>query len=110
MKAGGGEWNTYWRAPQPTGFPLTDVNHRVVHMIAARRTHLRHLYPFALRKVGGNDLVGVFDVSGGWNSYRLRHSDDVAGGRDVPAIGPVRRRGSITGISFGGTFVGPAAE
>ena len=97
-----------WRVAQPLRIRRPNVHDGVMHVLAARRTNLRHLHPFAFGESGGHDFVGVFDVAARGNCNRLRHLHHDVRLRNVPAFRPVRRRGRIACVASGRAAFRPA--
>lgn len=109
VQARRGEWLVERRSPQPLGIRRPDVHHGMVHVLPARRPNFGELDPLVFRETGGNDFVGVLDVAGGGNGDRLRHLDHAIRFRNVPALGPARRRRRIVRITWL-SCVGPGGE
>lgn len=82
----------------------------VMHMIAGRRTDLRHLHPGIFREACWNNFVSILDISAGWKRYRARHLDNALRLWNAPARSPMRRWRSITRIAWLRALVYPIAD
>ena len=81
------------------GIRRPNVDHGMMHVLAARRTNLRHLHPLVLGEARGHDFVGVLHIAMRRHRDRLRHAHYHIGLAKCSSRGPVRRGGSVMRVA-----------
>src|SRR5262249_26834202 len=109
-KARGSKWCVLWRIAQPCRVWRTDIDHSVVNMPAAGRPDFGHPYPFIFGESGGNDFVGVLDITASGDRHGLGHLDYPIGSRDVPSFDPLLPRRRVARIARRCTVLDPASN
>ena len=109
-KTRGRKWPAHRSIAQPLRSRRTNINHRMMHVLAARGPNLRHLHPLIFGESCGHDLVGVFHVPNRGKADRLWHLHDFVRLRDVPSFDPVTGRRSISWRSCRRTSIHPSGD